>query len=210
MTGPPVNTVSAIARSRRHRRSCSRRRLPRPSRLRARASLHRVRRSPMRRPSRSQPCSGTWPMAVLRARILVYDVLLSGVTSTVGLSEDPFYLVDTDPIKLGDLRPRHPIARQGANAPELRGRYRAGVAPNPPLPSYRLRLGRRFALCSAHRHHRRNSKDARLAPGLMLGGRDRVLSGGCRVSRFGLRPRLEQVFRVSARSVDLFTISMSV
>jgi hypothetical protein len=34
-------------------------------------------------------------------------------------SNDPIYLVDSDPIELCDLRPRHPVARQRADATEL-------------------------------------------------------------------------------------------
>ena len=52
----------------------------------------------------------TWPRVSL-ARILVDDALLSGGTTRVGLPDDLFYFVDTDAIKLGDLRLRHAIAR---------------------------------------------------------------------------------------------------
>ena len=96
-------------------------------------------------------------------------VLGSGEARRVGLFDDPLDLVDTDPIALGDLRLRHPIAGQGADTPELRGRYRAGFPPARPLPSYWLRLSRRFAFCRAHWHHRRDSEDARLASRLVLG-----------------------------------------
>src|SRR5215471_9600497 len=96
-------------------------------------------------------------------------ILSSDDTRRVGPFDDSLYLVDTDPVILGDLRVCHPVAGQSADSAELRGGYRAGFPPDRPLPFYRLRLGRCFALCRAHRDHRRNSKDARLASRLVLG-----------------------------------------
>ena len=127
-----------------------------------------------------------------------------------GLPDDPLYFVDTDAIKLGDLRLCHAIARQRADAPELRCGYRAGFAPDCPPPSCRFRLGRRFYLCRFHWRRRQDAEDTRLASRLRFGGRDGVFGRRCRVDRPGLRPRLKQVFRIFSRSVDLFAINVSV
>src|SRR5262245_66208268 len=81
----------------------------------------------------------------------------------VGLPDDLLYFVDTDAIKVGNLRLRHAIACQRADAPELRCGYRAGFAPDGPLPSCRFRLGSRFYLRRFHRHRRRDAEDSRLA-----------------------------------------------
>jgi hypothetical protein len=142
--------------------------------------------------------------------ILVDDALLSGRTTRVGLPNDPLYFLDADAIKLGDLRLRHAIARQRADAPELRCGYPAGCAPECPPQSCRLRLGRRFYLCRFHGRRRQGAEDTWLASRLRLGGWDGVFGRGCRVDRPGLRPRLKQVFRILSRSVDLFAINASV
>jgi hypothetical protein len=156
----------------------------------------------------SLPCSGPGRLGVLGG-FQPNDTLSSGATTRIGLPDDPLYLVDTDPIQLGDLRLRHPIARQGTHASELRGWYRAGVAPDRPLPSYRFWLDRPFYHWRFHWHRRRDSENTRLALRFGRGERDGVLGGRCRIGRPGLRSRLKQVFCVSARPVDLFSISIS-
>ena len=59
-------------------------------------------------------------------------------------SNDPIYLVDSDPIKLCDLAPRHTVVHQGAHATELGDRYIAGLALGGRLSRYLLRFRRRF------------------------------------------------------------------
>jgi hypothetical protein len=67
-------------------------------------------------------------------------------------SSDPIYLVDSDPINLCDLRPRHPISRQGTDATKLGGRYLAGLALGGRLSPYLFRFRSRFELRRSHRH----------------------------------------------------------
>src|SRR5467141_2017915 len=43
-------------------------------------------------------------------------------------------------IEIGDLRPRHPVVRQGADATELADRYLAGLALDDRLSPYQLRF----------------------------------------------------------------------
>jgi hypothetical protein len=51
--------------------------------------------------------------------------LTPGFEKLAGAPDNPLYLVDTDPIELCDLLPRHPVARQGADATELGDGYLA-------------------------------------------------------------------------------------
>jgi hypothetical protein len=190
-------------RRRRHLRSC-----PQPRRRLVHVGYHDFRASRATVAVRAAPVPGRWEVPL--ARILVDGALLSGGTTRVGLPDDPFYFVDTDAIKLGDLRLRHAIARQRADTPELRCGYRAGFAPGRLPPSCRFRPGRLFYLCRFHWYRRQNSEDTRLAPRLRLGGWNGVFGRRCRVDRPGVRPRLKQVFRILSRSVDLFTIGASV
>ena len=82
-------------------------------------------------------------------------------------SNDPIYLVDSDPIKLCDLTPRHTVVRQAAHATELGDRYIAGLALGGRLSPYLLRFRRRFDFRRTHRHHRRNREDTWLSPRLL-------------------------------------------
>jgi hypothetical protein len=82
-------------------------------------------------------------------------------------SNDPIYLVDSDPIKLCDLAPRHTVVRQGAHATELGDRYIAGLALGGRLSPYLLRFRRRFDFRRTHRHHRRDREDTWLSPRLL-------------------------------------------
>src|SRR5262249_13209446 len=118
-------------------------------------------------------------------------VLLSGGASKVALPNDPFYFVDTDAIKLGDLRLRHAVARQRADAPELGWRYRAGFTTDRPPPSCRFRLGRGFYPGHFRCRRRQDSEYTWLTSRWRLAGRDGVLGRGYRVDRPGLRPRLK-------------------
>ena len=83
-------------------------------------------------------------------------------------SGDTLYLVYGNSIELGDLRPRHPVARQGADTTELGGRYLPGFSPDHHPSPYRLRFGRRLDLRCTHRHQRRDREDTWLAPRLVL------------------------------------------
>jgi hypothetical protein len=202
---------------RRHRRSADNRIVPsvahvgyHDSRAFARPLPYRLRQSRMSRLLRSQSLSRTRPMGVSLARILIVDALLSGRTTRVGLRDDPLYFINADAKKLGDLRLRHAIVCQRADAPELRGGYRAGVAPDCPPQSCRFRLGRRFYLWRFHWRRRQDTEDTRLASRLRLGGRDGVFGRHCRVGRPRLWPRRKEVFRILSRSVDLFAINASV
>ena len=47
-------------------------------------------------------------------------------------SNGPIYLADSDPIEFCHLRRRHPVARQGADAAELREGYLAGPSMETP------------------------------------------------------------------------------
>jgi hypothetical protein len=152
----------------------------------------------------------TPPLAPPSRGCLSGDALLLRAMSRIGEPDDPLYLVDADPIEFGDFRLRHSVVRQGADPTELRGRYHAGAAPDRPPSSRRLWLGWRLVSRGAHRHHRRNSENARLASRFVFGGEDRVRSRYRGLSGPGLWPRLKQVFRVSTRSVDLFAIILSV
>jgi hypothetical protein len=51
-----------------------------------------------------------------------------GFEKLAGAPDNPLYLVDSDPIELCDLRPRHPVGRQGADATELGDRYLGGAS----------------------------------------------------------------------------------
>jgi hypothetical protein len=78
------------------------------------------------------------------------------------------YFVDSDPIELCDLRPRHPVPRQGADTTELGDRYLAGLTLDDRLSLYQLRFRSRFNLRCIHRHDRRDREDAWLPSRLVL------------------------------------------
>ena len=58
--------------------------------------------------------------------------------------DDTLYLVDCNFVKLRELRPRHPVVRQGAAATELGYRYLAGLVLGGRLSPYLLRFRSRF------------------------------------------------------------------
>jgi hypothetical protein len=123
-------------------------------------------------------------------------------------SNDPIYLVDSDPIKLCDLGPRHTVVRQGVHATELGDRYIAGLALSNRLSPYLLRFRGRFDFRRTHRHHRWDREDTWLSPRLI--SRRGVVRGRCwYLCTCGLLLWLEQVFRNLVRSVDPFTIVAS-
>jgi hypothetical protein len=124
-------------------------------------------------------------------------------------SDDPIYLVNSDPIELCDLLPRHPVARQDADATEFGDGYLAGLALGGRLSSYLFRFHSRFDLRRTHRHYLRDREDTWLPLRLVLSRRG-IIRGRCwYVCTDGLLLGLEKVFRILARSVDPFTIVAS-
>jgi hypothetical protein len=132
-----------------------------------------------------------------------------GLEKLAGAPDNPLYLVDSDPIKLCHLRARHPVACQGADSTELRGRYLGGHALGGRPSPYLLRFRSRFDLRRPHRHHRRDREDTWLPPRLVLSRRGVIRGRHCYVCTCGLRLWLEQVFCNLARSVASFTIVTS-
>jgi hypothetical protein len=134
----------------------------------------------------------------------------SSSASVTWAARDPLYFIDSNSIDLCNLLPRHPVARQGADATVLGSRYLAGLMPDRRPPPYLLLIGWCFDLRCTHRHLRRDCEDPWLAPGLLL-SRRRGICGGCwRVSTYGLLTWLEQVFSELANSVDPLTIIESI
>jgi len=125
-------------------------------------------------------------------------------------ADDTLDLVDSNPVVFCDLLPRHPVARQGADATVLGSGYLAGLMPDCRPSPYLLLIGRCFDLRCTCRHLRLDCEDTRLAPRLLLSRRCGVRSGYWRVPTYGLLPRLKEVFRVLASSVDPLTIITSV
>ena len=125
-------------------------------------------------------------------------------------THDPFYFVDSNPIEVCNLLPRHPVARQGADATVLGSGYLAGLMPDRRPSLYWLRFGGRLDLCCTRQHLRRDGEDTWLAPRLLLSRRRGIRGGYWRVRTYGLLPRLKQVFSVLASSVDPLTIITSV
>jgi hypothetical protein len=134
----------------------------------------------------------------------------SSSESVTWATHDPLYFVDSNSIEVCDLLPRHPVARQGADATVLGSGYLASLTPDRRPSPYLLLNGFCFDLRFAHRDLRRNREDTWLAPGLLL-SRRRGIRGGCwRVRMQGLPLRLKQVFSDLASSVDPLTIITSV
>ena len=125
-------------------------------------------------------------------------------------ADDTLDLVDSNPVVFCDLLPRHPVARQGADATVLGSGYLAGLMPDCRPSPYLLLIGRCFDFRCTCRHLRLDCEDTRLAPRLLLSRRCGVRSGYWRVPTYGLLPRLKEVFRVLASSVDPLTIITSV
>jgi hypothetical protein len=82
--------------------------------------------------------------------------------------DNPLYLVDCNYIELCDLRTRHPVPRQGADATELGGRYPAGLAPDRCRSPFLLRFRSRFDPRSSHWRYRRDREDTWLPSRLVL------------------------------------------
>jgi hypothetical protein len=144
--------------------------------------------------------------------LLLTLVRSSGLSSAsvTWAAHDPLYFVDGNPIEVCNLLPRHPVARQGADATVLGSRYHAGLTSDDRTSLYRLRFGGRLDLRFERWRPRRDCEDTWLAP-MMLFSRRRGIRGGCwRVRTHGFLPRLEQVFSVLASSVDPLTIIRSV
>jgi len=132
----------------------------------------------------------------------------SRMVGTLGLrpSYYPRYFTDLDPVNLGDLGLRHSVVCQGTNATEL-GSWnvkRRAFGDGPLFDRFWFR--RDNALFRLHWHHRRDHKDAGLAPGLFFGRAGAVQPGRRHLPR--RRLRLEQIFRVLTRSVDPLAITM--
>ena len=130
--------------------------------------------------------------------------------SVTWTTHDPLYFVDSNPIEVCNLLPRHPVARQGADATVLGSGYLAGLMPDRRPSLYRLRFGGRLDLCCTRRHLRRDGEDTWLAPRLLFSRRRGIRGGLRRVRAYGLLPRLEQVFSDLASPVDPLTIIASV
>jgi hypothetical protein len=134
----------------------------------------------------------------------------SSSASVTWATHDPLYFVDSNSIEFCDLLPRHPVARQGADATVLGSGYLAGLTLDRRPSPYRFRFGGYFDLGCTNRPLRRDCEDTWLAPRLLLSRRRGIREGCWRVRTYGLLPRLEQVFSDLASSVDPLTIITSV
>src|SRR3984893_12458399 len=133
----------------------------------------------------------------------------SSSASVTWATYDSLYFVDSNSIEVCDLLPRHPVARQGADATVLGSGYLAGLTPDRRPSPHLLLIGWFFDLRCTRRHLRRDGEDTWWAPRLLL-SRRRAIRGGCwRVRAYGFLPRLKQFFGVLASSVDPLTIITS-
>jgi hypothetical protein len=132
--------------------------------------------------------------------------------SVTWATHDPLYLVDSNSIEVCNLLPRHPVARQGADATVLGSGYLVGLTPDHrPSPHLLLLLiGWCFDLRCIGRHLRRDCEDTWRAPRLVLSRRYDIRGERQHVCTYGLLTRFEQVFGGLASSADPFAIISSV
>jgi hypothetical protein len=75
----------------------------------------------------------------------------------------PLYFVDSNCVELCNLLPRHPVARQGADATVLGSGYLADLTPDRRPSPYLLLIGWCFDIRCTRRHLRRDCEDTWLA-----------------------------------------------